>query len=79
MPDFSLGDEVFDGARHIFDRHIRIDAMLIQQIDRLHAYPPERGFGDLLDVFRPAVKATRSVGIGLKPEFGRYHYLSAKG
>src|SRR6476660_5959427 len=36
MLDFAFGDQVADGAGDIFDRHVGIDAMLVQQIDDLN-------------------------------------------
>ena len=33
MFDLSLGNQVLDRSCHILDRHIRVDAMLIEEID----------------------------------------------
>ena len=43
-------DQFLHRARHIFDGHVRIDAVLVEQIDGLDPQPLERGLGDLLDV-----------------------------
>jgi hypothetical protein len=29
VPNLALPDQIFDGARHILDGHVRIDAVLI--------------------------------------------------
>ena len=58
MPDLALLDQVLDGSRHVFDRHGRIDAMLIEQIDAVGPEPFQRRVGDLLmcsgRLFRPS-------------------------
>src|SRR5258708_2658345 len=40
MLDLAFGDQVADGAGDIFDRHVGIDAMLVQQIDGLNTQSP---------------------------------------
>jgi hypothetical protein len=57
--DLALPDEILHGSRHILDRHVRVDAMLIKQIDGVGPEPLERGLGDLLDVLRPAISRPR--------------------
>ena len=47
-------------AGDIFDRHVRVNAMLIEQVDGLDLEPLERAFDGLLDVLRPAVQARRT-------------------
>ena len=83
--------EVFDLARlnqflhragDIFDRHIRINAMLIEQINRLDLEPLERAFDRLLDVLGPAVQTCRSRPIiaatQVEPEFGGDDHFPAE-
>src|SRR5258706_4362833 len=79
MLDLAFLNEILHRARHVFDWHIRVNAMLIEEIDDIDLEPFERGFGDLLDVLRAAIEAARSVGINLEPEFGRYRHLPANG
>ncbi|GBH07974.1 hypothetical protein KPSA1_01338 [Pseudomonas syringae pv. actinidiae] len=33
MLDLSLGDQILNGAGHVFNWHLRINAMLIKQVD----------------------------------------------
>ena len=56
----AFADQLLDRARDVLDRHVRIDAVLIEQIDDVGLEPLERSLGDLLDVLRPAVKAPMS-------------------
>ena len=60
MPDLSVGDQVADGARNILDRHARIDAVLIEEVDPLNSQPLQCGVTDGADVVRTAVGAAAS-------------------
>ena len=35
-------DQLLHRSRDLFDRHVRIDAMLVEQVDRVGAEPPQR-------------------------------------
>ena len=59
VPDLALLDQVPDRARDVFDRHVRVHAVLIEQVDRIDAQPFQRALRDLLDVLRPAVHAVQ--------------------
>src|SRR6516165_6505764 len=48
-------DQIHHRSRYIFDGDVGINAMLIEQVDNIGLEPPERSFGDLLDVLWPAV------------------------
>ena len=50
-------NQVLHRSRHVFDRHVRVDAVLIEQIDDIDLESLERGLGDLLDVLRPTIQA----------------------
>ena len=78
--DLAFLDQVLHRAGHVFDRHVRIDAVLIEQIDALDLEPLERGLGDLSDVLRPAVQATllARLRIEVEPELGGDHHLLAE-
>jgi hypothetical protein len=56
----ALLDQLLHRARHIFDGHVGIDAMLIEQVDDIDLEPLERALDGLLDVLRPAVQARRT-------------------
>jgi len=73
----ALPDEVPDRPGDVLDRHIRIDAMLIQQVDDVGLEPLERGFHDLLDVLGPAVETAllARLRIDAEAELGRDHDL----
>src|SRR5580698_654683 len=43
MLDLALCDKALDGAGHIFDRHVRIAAVLIEKVDAVGLQPLERG------------------------------------
>src|SRR5204863_408002 len=53
-----LVDQVLDGSGDILDRDIRIDSMLVVQVDRLDLQPRERALNHAPDVFGPAVETT---------------------
>jgi hypothetical protein len=55
--DLALPDQIPDRARDVFDRHVRVHAVLIEEIDRIDVEPFQRALRDLLDVLRPAVHA----------------------
>jgi hypothetical protein len=73
------GDQFLDGAGHVLDRDVRIDAVLVQQIDRVAAQAAERGVHDGADVLRPAVQAALLAGgrVDVESELGREHDLGA--
>ena len=55
---------LFDQARHgpdcLFNRHIGINAMLIEQVDFINAEPLQALVTALRDIFRPAIRALQS-------------------
>src|SRR2546428_9329342 len=78
VTDFALPDQVRHRAHRVVDRDRPIHAMLIVEIDVIHAQPPERGVACRLDVLRAAVLSgplpVRSADI---PELRREDYLVA--
>ena len=64
MLDLALGDQVLDGARDILDRHVGVDAVLVEQVDGLDAEPLQRAFDRLADALGPAVDAAVCAGLG---------------
>ena len=45
--DLAFLDQVLHRAGHVLDRHVRIDAVLVEQVDAVGPEPLERAFGDL--------------------------------
>ena len=79
---FALLDQVLHRTRHVLDGHIRVDAVLIEQIDDVGLQPLERSLGDLLDVLRagcPIRPACRCSGSILNPNLVAITTCSRKG
>jgi hypothetical protein len=51
----ALLDQVFHGACDVFDRHVRVNTVLVEQIDDIGLESLEGGFGDFLDVVWPTI------------------------
>src|SRR5690349_4351932 len=62
-------------ARDLLDRHVRIDAMLVQQIDGVQFQPLERTIDDLPDVLGPAVEVWKCLHV--ESELRRDDHLAA--
>ena len=45
--DLALADQLLHRAGHVLDRHVRIDAVLVEQVDGVGLEALERGLGDL--------------------------------
>jgi len=77
VPDLAFADQLLDGAGNVFDRHVRINTVLIEQIDVVGPEPFERGLSYLLNVRRPAIEPRK--GVNVESEFGGNHHLLAEG
>src|SRR5271157_813148 len=84
--DLAFLNQVLHRSRYVFDWHVRVNPMLIEQVDDIHPEPLERSLGGLLDVLRPAVQARRTfhsagieIGTEVEPEFGGDRHLLAEG
>jgi hypothetical protein len=66
-----LGFGLLDKAMEVY---LRVNAMLIEQINILGSETFERSLSDLPDVFRPAVENIKPL-LGIKAEFGGNHHL----
>jgi hypothetical protein len=53
--DLAFLDRVLQRAGDVFDRHVRVDMMLIEQVDVVSLQADERRFGDGANVRRAAV------------------------
>src|SRR5439155_13424964 len=61
MFHLTLLDQLLHRPSHIVDWHVRINPMLIKQIDGIDFETLERRVSYLLDMFRPAIQAWRSL------------------
>ena len=68
MPHLTLGDKILDGARHLLDRHIGIDPVLIEEVNRVDPQALQRLFGDLPDALGPAVESAAAAGAEIEAE-----------
>ena len=50
VADLARLDEFLDGAGDVLDRHLRVDAVLVQQVDPVGAEPPQRAVHGVADV-----------------------------
>ncbi len=57
MLDLTFPDQLLHRAGDVFDGYVRIDAVLVEQIDTVGLQALERGLGDLPDVLWPVVDA----------------------
>jgi hypothetical protein len=54
-------NQVLHRPRHVFDRHLRVNSVLIEQIDGIDLESLERALCGLLDVFRPTIQGWRTL------------------
>ncbi|MNE60958.1 hypothetical protein D3C80_1561390 [compost metagenome] len=79
MTDLALLDQIRQGANHLFDRHLRIDPVLVVKIDGFYPQPLQAAFYRAADIVRFAAHTPRS-GIGRiahNTELGGQKYLVA--
>jgi hypothetical protein len=80
--DLARCDEVFDGPGGVLDGGVRVDAVLIVEVDDVGFETLERVFDDLLDVVGLAVgrsPLTAIVGVSFESEFRGNDDVSAEG
>jgi hypothetical protein len=68
MKDLTCFDQLLHRACHVFDRHGRIDTVLVEEIDPVGAQAPQSFVRDLPNAFGTAVETVRRHTI-LEPEF----------
>jgi hypothetical protein len=71
-------DELPHGARDVLDRHVRVDAVLVEHVDVIGAEVAQAVVGDLEDVPGPAVDAARPGAGQVEAELGGGHDLVAE-
>ncbi len=59
--DLAFLNQVLHRSRYVFDGHVRVNPMLIEQVDDINLEPLERALDGLLDVLRPAVQTRRTL------------------
>jgi hypothetical protein len=57
MADLAGLDELLDGACDLFDGHVRVDPVLVEQVDRVGAQPTKRAVDGRTDAVGPAADA----------------------
>src|ERR1019366_402770 len=81
--DLAFLNQVLHRSSDVFDRHVRVDPMLIEQVDDINLESLERALGGLLDVLWPAVQTRRSRPIiaaaQVESEFGGDHHSVTEG
>src|SRR5262245_31289438 len=82
-----LLNQLLHSSGDLFDWHVQVNAVLIEQVDGLHLESLERAVDSLLDVRWPAVQAWRNsfsaviqIRIEIEPEFrGDHNVLAERG
>ena len=78
VADLALVDEVLDGAGDVLDRDVRVDAVLVEQVDRVGAQSLQRALDAAADRLGAAVERARSDRtLQVEPELRRDHDLVA--
>src|SRR5947207_776952 len=70
MAHLALLDEAAHRTDRVLDRHARIDAVLVVEVDRVDPEPLQAGLAGLLHVFGAAVDAVGAAGLAGLAEFG---------
>ena len=71
-------DELGDRAGDVLDRDARVDAVLIEQVDRVDPQPAQRRVGDPRDLLGAAVEPDRPTVLDAPPELRGDHDLVAQ-
>src|ERR1035438_9363692 len=53
----ALLNQILHRSRYVFDRHVQVNTVLVEQIDDICLEPLERCLGDLPDVLWPAIRS----------------------
>jgi hypothetical protein len=75
--DLAFLDQVLHRSRHVLDGDVRIDAVLIEEIDPIGPESRQGRLGHLPDMHGPAVQAVLFAVFELESELGRNHDLIA--
>src|SRR6185369_7384088 len=80
--DLACSNQILYRSRHIFNRHVRVYAMLVEQVDSVDLEALERGLRNDFDMFRVTVQTStslRRLRIEVETELGGDHYLAFEG
>src|SRR5260370_36997136 len=77
IADLTLADQICHRANRLLDRHVLVDAMLIIEIDMIHAESAERRFTSGAHVIGSAINSALAIGQDLVAELGRDYHLFA--
>src|SRR5436309_894896 len=72
-------NQVLHRSRHVFDRHRRINTMLIVEINGLESESLEGALGTLPDLVGPTLHNLLAARIDLDPELRGDHHLATNG
>src|SRR5271165_3204416 len=73
---FAFANQVLHRPRYVFNRHVRINAVLIEQVNDIGSKTLKRSLGHLLDVLRPAIEVWK--GSEIESKFCGDHHLLAE-
>ena len=73
-PRLALFDQLAGRAGHVLYRHRWIDAVLIEQVDKVGAKPSQTALHRLKDMLGPAVHADDPVAVETRAKLGGDHY-----
>ncbi len=79
MPGLALGDQVAHGSGDVLDRHVGIDPVLVQEVDRLDAQALQRAIHGPANMLRAAADpmVLARLGIDVEAELGGDHHRVA--
>ena len=63
VADLALLDQLGHAADRLLDRHVGIDPVLVEEVDRVDAEPLQRAFAGAAGIGRAAVDADRLVAV----------------
>ena len=80
--DLAFLDQVLHRAGHVLDRHVGVDPVLVEQVNRVDPEALQRCVSDCADVLRAAVRATAAISrlrIDVEAELRGDHHLASDG
>src|SRR5207245_9434377 len=75
----ALANQILHRSGHVFDWNVRINAMLVEQINHIRPESLQRSFSNLFDVLWPTIQADLfTFRTKFETEFGCYHHLTTE-